>query len=414
MTKGGFAAFVAVWAALWVPTAIVAQAPVAAAPAPAPTPTRPKPLTTPAAQVPASTDHPGAGVDAPALPPAAYQPTSPDEEQRTMSAPVRFPALATAAHPQAGVTPQATKKASRRDRIALLRSTASAIELEDEGAKIFQACRCWVAGGSNGVPVTDQRPLGFQVEIFLGPAVPASNIVGGDDPSVPPWELRHVCGGALIAHDWVLTAAHCVRQDLVDAGLEVRLGADDIAHDDGIVIKVDRMERHPKYRDDDMYDYDIALLHLVPDRRPRASYEIRQISIPRRPIASGSNVYAVGWGKIDDTNEQPVAILRRFDMQSWDQKTCMDQPGYGPTKVHDGVLCAGAFPVKTCRGDSGGPLALTRPRGSRATPELVGIVSWNKTGCDGRNDWRPGVYTRVASYIDWIKATERAKPLALR
>lgn len=65
--------------------------------------------------------------------------------------------------------------------------------------------------------------------------------------------------------------------------------------------------------------------------------------------------------------------------------------------VSDGMFCAGTLDegVDACEGDSGGPLVCN----VNGVNMLYGIISWGQH-CGAVN--RPGVYTNVAFYTDWI------------
>ena len=66
------------------------------------------------------------------------------------------------------------------------------------------------------------------------------------------------------------------------------------------------------------------------------------------------------------------------------------------TEIIAGLIEGG---MDSCQGDSGGPLAVRNVENTAWL--LAGITSWG-LGC--AQPGRPGVYTKVSSYINWIRS----------
>lgn len=115
-------------------------------------------------------------------------------------------------------------------------------------------------------------------------------------------------------------------------------------------------------------------------------------------LPPGSALKVYGWGKTQPVEGfEPFASLLTVTLTAIDNRDCAALEGMGPTstgqlRVHDDVFCAQDELQKTCKGDSGGPLIYHGYQ--------VGVVSWGKKECTG--DGKPGVYTRVSNYADWI------------
>ncbi|KAG7271723.1 hypothetical protein CRUP_001307, partial [Coryphaenoides rupestris] len=102
-----------------------------------------------------------------------------------------------------------------------------------------------------------------------------------------------------------------------------------------------------------------------------------------------------GWGHMDEKLKE-YSNLQEAGVRLIPQDKCASSDVYG-NHVTPNMLCAGnGRCADACQGDSGGPLACARADVSF----LYGIISWG----DGCGRGKPGVYTRVVNYMDWINS----------
>ncbi|KAK3851364.1 hypothetical protein Pcinc_041983 [Petrolisthes cinctipes] len=241
--------------------------------------------------------------------------------------------------------------------------------------------------------------------------VTAIRIVGGFPPpkGLYPWlaalgyvngrgKVTFLCGAALITNQHVVTAAHCVknRNDLKvvrlgDHHLEEKNEAD---HED---FKVSERIIHEQF-DSFTYANDIAILKL--DRPAKFRKGLNAVCLPMIPrfleeSLVGVHGFVAGWGAVSFNNVSSPELLHVM-LPVIGREECQTKYSiFNQVHIDETTLCAGVGQKDACQGDSGGPMVMHF--GSKTY--FVGVVSFGFR-CAEPNF--PGVYTRVAKYIDWI------------
>uniref|UniRef100_A0A671NM84 Plasminogen-like n=1 Tax=Sinocyclocheilus anshuiensis TaxID=1608454 RepID=A0A671NM84_9TELE len=212
-----------------------------------------------------------------------------------------------------------------------------------------------------------------------------------------PWQISlrtrskiHFCGGTLIDAQWVLTAAHCLERSESPSAYKIVLG-----------IHTERATESSKQERDvskiikGPAGTDIALLKL--DRPALLNDKVMPACLPEKDyiVPSNTECYVTGWGETQGTGGE--GFLKETGFPVIENKVC-NSASFLNGRVKEHEMCAGNIGGGTdsCQGDSGGPLVCY----SQNTFVLQGVTSWG-LGC--ANAMKPGVYTRVSKFVNWIE-----------
>ncbi|XP_052872631.1 serine protease Hayan-like [Anopheles cruzii] len=214
------------------------------------------------------------------------------------------------------------------------------------------------------------------------------------------------CAASLVAPRFLLTAAHCLREQPTFARLGVLELQPARVVDEPLDIAVRNVTLHPEYNAV-TYRNDLAVVELAtpasgwPFVDPACLYTKPSAAL----TATDSPLSVQGWGTVQPGDTEPSPRLMKAHLQVLGRDVCasgIPRSRRNPAGLHDGQLCAlgrnerNETVADTCPGDSGAPLELV----VAGRHYLVGVTS-NGYACGSPI---PGLYTEVAHYLDWIES----------
>ncbi|KAK8742139.1 hypothetical protein OTU49_002136, partial [Cherax quadricarinatus] len=193
------------------------------------------------------------------------------------------------------------------------------------------------------------------------------------------------CGGAILNTDYVLTAAHCMKYS---TSYRIKIGDYSLRRDEEEeqVFNVSTIFIHPEYSRSVYLDNDVALIKIV--RKNGRGIQFGKFA---QPVCLVPPAWRYIPGKPELLQAAFVSILP--------DEMCTKDQAYGASSITQGMYCAG-YPeggIDACEGDSGSPM-VCKVDGQYT---VVGIVSWGEK-CALPD--KPGVYTRLTHYLDWISS----------
>lgn len=229
-------------------------------------------------------------------------------------------------------------------------------------------------------------------------SIPELGIVGGHETNISlhPWQAslqrngRHICGGALIADQWVLTSGHCLYENTLHEEITVRVGST-FYKNGGQLLKHKKLIIHEKFYFFERFENNIGLVQL---ESPATGPNIKPITLPGESddLYNTTNFSVTGWG-FSGENGTYNDVLQEVAIPPITLADCKaDYNSTVLTRITEKMFCAGITGKGTCEADAGSPAVYKN--------QLLGVAAYTLSCAEPR---LPTIFTRVSKFHYWIQ-----------
>lgn len=232
--------------------------------------------------------------------------------------------------------------------------------------------------------------------------------LGYADPNTG--KVIYRCGASLVTSKHVVTAAHCITDDLVTVLLGEHVIGDDTDGANPEEFRIVKITKHENFKYG-TFENDIAIVEMETEVTFKKG--IQPVCLPSKTpkllqdkfVSEG--VYVAGWGRTSWRGPKSTILLEGIINVVSNQECKAKFALFDDVDIVDTKLCAKDIYDNSgaCLGDSGGPLVtLRRADDNRYRYHLIGVVSSGYTKCHALRGF-PDVYTRVTEFDQWIRDT---------
>ncbi|XP_011495029.1 PREDICTED: chymotrypsin-2-like [Ceratosolen solmsi marchali] len=250
-------------------------------------------------------------------------------------------------------------------------------------------------------------------DYILGKTV---KIINGEDANIKDFPFmvsfrmpkgnQHFCGGAIITHWHILTAAHCL-YDRTDYYLviKIHMGSTSAWRTTESYNEISNVTLHPDFqisstkngsRNDlavvKVYKHCFLIIKLVINRIRFNEFQKKGI-LAKEENKPGDEVIMIGWGLVEYPSTFHIEQLQKVSTKIMTPDACVSR-----TKIQilSQYICTFTkIGVGGCIGDSGGPLIFK--------DKIIGIYSFSTPCARGY----PDVFIKVKNYLNFIESATK-------